>query len=202
MRNAKIASAFLVAAALSLLGSPAFSHGVVEERTPAPNSVVQESPVKVSVTADSLFLGPGGAQRGIDIFLKDSEGLFYGENCVEIFEFTASKVIALGQAGTYTVVYQAISADGHMLSDSYTFVFEPDSDHKPTSGNAAPLICGGAETPRDPDDTLQFATEQNDSGYTQADATAQRDGLSLVAVLLVVVAVGAAAIVVTRKPRT
>ena len=201
MRKAKIVSAVVVAAALSLTSSPAFSHGVVEERSPAPDSVVQESPVKVSVTADSLFSGPGGSQRRVDIFLKDSEGLFYGENCVEILDFTASKVISLGRAGTYTVVYQAISADGHTLSDSYTFTFEPNSEHEPASGNTAPVLCGDAEKTQDPDNTAQTAVEGNDSAYTEAVTAEHPDVLALAAVLLIVLAVGAAAIIVIRRPK-
>jgi hypothetical protein len=66
---------------------------------------------------------------------------------VTINERTMSHTLGLGEPGTYTVLYQFVSADGHTLQDSYTFVFEPSPEHVPTPGLSEPPMCG--ELPED-----------------------------------------------------
>jgi methionine-rich copper-binding protein CopC len=133
----------LIAAALSL-GFPAsaFAHNVVEDRDPAADSVVTTSPVTVSISTNDSFLDTGDATRGFAIVAQDASGLFFGDGCVSIDERTMSASLELGEAGTYTVLYQFVSADGHTLQDRYTFVFEPGADHVPASGRRAAPVCG------------------------------------------------------------
>ena len=136
-------------AALFLLGSPttAFAHNVVEDRDPAADSVVTLSPVTVSITTNDNFFDSGDVTRGFAIVARDATGLYYGDGCVTINERTMSQTLGLGEPGTYTVLYQFVSADGHTLQDSYTFVFEPSREHVPTPGLSEPPMCG--ELPED-----------------------------------------------------
>ncbi|MCF8550307.1 MAG: copper resistance protein CopC [Pontimonas sp.] len=133
----------LVGVALALgSAAPALAHNVVEDRDPAADSVVTQSPVTVSISTNDSFLDTGDATRGFAIVAQDGAGLYYGDGCVNIDERTMSATIDLGRPGTYTVLYQFVSADGHTLQDSYTFVFEPGADHGPAVGLVAPPVCG------------------------------------------------------------
>ena len=133
----------LVAGALALgPATPALAHNVVEDRDPAADSVVTTSPVTVSISTNDVFLDTGDATRGFAIVAQDATGLYYGDGCVTINERTMSATIDLGGTGTYTVLYQFVSADGHTLQDRYTFVFEPGADHSPAVGLDAPSVCG------------------------------------------------------------
>jgi methionine-rich copper-binding protein CopC len=133
----------LVATALALAPvTPALSHNVVEDRDPAADSVVTSSPVTVSISTNDNFLDTGDATRGFALVAQDASGLYYGDGCVSIDERAMSATLELGEAGTYTVLYQFVSADGHTLQDSYAFVFEPGADHVPASGRSAAPVCG------------------------------------------------------------
>lgn len=138
----------LVAGVMSLgVASPALAHNVVEDRDPAADSVVSTSPVTVSISTNDVFLDTGDATRGFAIVAQDDAGFYYGDGCVIINERTMSATIDLGGPGTYTVLYQFVSADGHTLQDSYTFDFEPGAQHRPAVGLDAPPVCG--EIPAD-----------------------------------------------------
>jgi methionine-rich copper-binding protein CopC len=126
--------------------SPAVAHNVVEDRTPAPGSTVTESPVDISLTTNDIFLDLGGDASGFGVVIRDSAGLYYGDGCVSVVERTMSTSAELGEAGTYEITYQFVSADGHSLSESYEFDFAPTASHTPALGYDAPAECG---VPRD-----------------------------------------------------
>jgi copper resistance protein C len=131
-----------------LLGaSPAYAHNVVEDRSPPPDSSVTESPVAISLTSDDVFLDLGGEARGFGVVVRDSTGLYYGNGCVDVSEQTMTASAELGGSGTYEIIYQFVSADGHSLSESYEFVFEPGPEHTAAKGYDTPAECG---VPRDP----------------------------------------------------
>jgi copper resistance protein C len=129
------------------LGGPASAHNSVEDRTPEPGAVVTSSPIAVSIATNDEFLDLSGEGRGFAIVGIDESGLFYGDGCVEIIERRMVAELALGQAGTYTIAYQFISADGHSLSDSYTIEFAPGPDHSAAEGHAEAPVCGATAPP-------------------------------------------------------
>lgn len=131
---------------LSLLagGSPALAHNVVEDYTPEPESTVTESPVAISITSNDMYLDLAGDGQGFGIVVRDSQGLYYGDGCHVVEERTLSSSVELGEAGTYEIVYQFVSADGHSLSESYTFEFAPGASHSPAVGYETPAECGVA----------------------------------------------------------
>ena len=125
-------------------GSPALAHNVVENYTPEPGSTVTESPVDISLTSNDLYLDLAGDGQGFGIVVRDSQGLYYGDGCHLVDERTLSASVELGEAGTYEIVYQFVSADGHSLSESYTFEFAPAASHSPAVGYETPAECGVA----------------------------------------------------------
>jgi copper resistance protein C len=156
------------------LGSPASAHNAVEELIPAPETTVTTSPLTVSLATDDLFLDLGENTGAFGIVMVDQEGLFYGDGCVSVIESRMIATIALGLSGTYQVVYQFVSADGHSLSGSYTVSFEPGQSHLPTTGLTEAPVCGAsypdANTPVSP------APEISETATPPALANPMNDG--------------------------
>ncbi len=121
---------------------PAYSHNIVEILEPAPESTISESPLTMSLTTNDFFLKLGNSPSGFAMNITDSSGLHYGDGCVDLAERAISTVVPLGSADTYTVVYQFVSADGHSVSGSWQFRFEPQATHLPSEGFATPARCG------------------------------------------------------------
>lgn len=128
--------------ALTGMGSVAVAHNVVEDRIPVPESTITNSPVDISISTDDLFLDVGANQGGFAIVMRDDAGLYYGDGCVELSERQMTARVAVGEPGTYSVVYQFVSADGHSLSESYTVEFQPTADHTPSPGRPDTPVCG------------------------------------------------------------
>lgn len=138
----RISTGALFATVALLVGPAAVAHNVVEDRIPVPESIITDSPVEVSIATDDIFLDLGENQGGFAIVMMDEAGLYYGDGCVELQERRMTASIPLGGAGTYTVVYQFVSADGHSLSESYTVEFQPTEDHVETPGIPTAPVCG------------------------------------------------------------
>lgn len=141
--------------AVLLAASPALAHNVVDERIPEPGSTISKSPLEISITSNDTYLDLSGAGQGFGIVVRDTEGLYYGDGCVVVEERTLQASAALGEAGTYEITYQFISADGHSLSNSYEFTFAPSGSHLPTQGLASPPECGVP-----PEDAVSFEPEE------------------------------------------
>ncbi|HEX7834445.1 MAG TPA: copper resistance protein CopC, partial [Pseudolysinimonas sp.] len=54
---------------------------------------------------------------------------------------------ALGAPGDYTMLWQAVSEDGHSVSGSIPFSWAPTDAVAPSIGSAEPPVCGQAPTP-------------------------------------------------------
>jgi methionine-rich copper-binding protein CopC len=140
------ASLSAVVVLLACLGSwsatSASGHNAVLETIPEAGSTVSESPVTVRVVTNDQLLDLGGAGSGFAIVVQNTDGLYFGDGCVTISDSDMSSTVQLGQAGQYTVTYQFVSADGHSLSDSFGFNFEPGQSHVPARGFPGPPVCG------------------------------------------------------------
>lgn len=130
--------------ALGPAGSqPAFAHNQVTTVSPEPDERVTASPVDITIQTSDMLLDLEGQGRGFAITVTDANGLYYGDGCVSVVDTTMSTSVALGEPGTYAITYQYVSADGHSLSDRYTFSFEPAESHFPAQGkSAAAPVCG------------------------------------------------------------
>ena len=120
--------------------------------TPAPGSVVTSSPASVSLT-----FGEDVTSIGSTIVVLDPNG-----NAMQMSEPTvtgatiAVELQPLTTAGTYHVNFRVMSKDGHIVNDSETFEFAPDSH------TAEPLfISSQTASP----ETSAVASDSSTAGY-------------------------------------
>jgi methionine-rich copper-binding protein CopC len=139
---AVVALISLVAVFLSWSVTSAIGHNVVVSTTPEAGSTVSDSPIDIRIVTNDQLLDLGGTGSGFAIVVRDAEGLYYGNGCVAIGDTEMSATAALGNSGDYTVTFQFVSADGHSLSDSFDFSFDPLSTHVPTAGFEQAPQCG------------------------------------------------------------
>lgn len=173
--------------ALIALSTPAFAHNAVEELTPAPDEVVSESPLAFSLATDDMLLDLGGEAAGFGVVVRDATGLYYGDGCVVVDERTMSARVELGEAGTYSIVYQFVSADGHSLSETYDVTFDPPASHTPAPGFEGPAECG---VPRDygavAAEAVVEAVAASDDATSTVTQEPSRDPLLIIGFLSVV----------------
>lgn len=137
---AAIAIAFVAVISWSAPG--ASGHNVVLETSPEAGSTVSESPVDIRVVTNDKLLDLTGTGSGFAIVIRDTEGLYYGDGCVTVGDTDMVATAELGEPGDYTVTFQFVSADGHSLSDSFGFTFDPQPSHIPASGFDEAPQCG------------------------------------------------------------
>lgn len=184
----------LAALALGLLAvlvtaAPAQAHNYLVASTPEAGETLTALPEHFSVTTNENLLDLGGNGSGFGIEVIDADGLYYGDGCVTVEGPTLSTVAAIGEPGTYRLVYQVVSADGHTVSDEFTFEWAPTGDYEASAGSATAGDCDGLYTRGD---------------GAQAPAEAASVDLSAVlwiggALLAVGIAVGVTLIVVRPK---
>jgi len=120
----------------------AWGHNAVLETSPEAGSTISDSPVDIRIVTNDQLLDLGGTGSGFAIVVRDVNGLYYGDGCVDVGEADMTASAALGEAGNYTVTFQFVSADGHSLSDSFEFTFDPAPTHTPALGFEQPPQCG------------------------------------------------------------
>lgn len=139
----------LVTAAVVLGGValPAQAHNVLVASTPAAGETLTALPAQFSITTNEPLLDTGGAGNSFALQVRDAAGLFYGDGCVTVIDAAMSTAASLGDAGAYTMLWQAVSADGHTVSGEIPFTWSPTGDVETTAGNAAPAVCGVDASP-------------------------------------------------------
>ena len=129
--------------AVLLTASPASAHNYLVSSTPEPGETLTELPEQFSVTTNEALLDLGGDGSGFGIEIIDAAGLYYGDGCVTVDGPSVSTAPAIGEAGTYRLVYQVVSADGHTVSDEFTFDWAPGAGFAASAGSATPGDCDG-----------------------------------------------------------
>ena len=138
-RGVSIALIALFGVAYPALAS---AHNNVVETTPQAGETITSSPVEVSLTTLEILLDLGGRSAGFAMVTRDHAGLYYGTGCVELTEDTMSTTVELGEPGDYEVVFQLVGADGHTISDRWSFTYSPTGDYVAAQGQSSPPVCG------------------------------------------------------------
>lgn len=157
-----------IAAAIAVLASvvapaPAWAHDSIVSSSPAAGATVDTELTTVSLTfsAELLDIGDDGGAFAIQVIGPDE--LYYNLECVEREGSTASTAVALGDSGTYRVLWQVVSSDGHPTFDSFEFSYDAPETASPAVGaDAAPCMPGTPVVEEEPD-TSDPADEPDDS---------------------------------------
>jgi methionine-rich copper-binding protein CopC len=189
------------------VAAPAQAHNFLVSSTPAAGEVVTALPESISVTTNGPLLDLSGNGAGFAIQVTDAAGSFYGDGCLTVSGSTLSTPAALGVAGTYRVVWQVVSEDGHTVSDEFTFEWAPTAEAERATGQAAPPVCG-AVVPEETTTPTADATPAPESVSTAAPvAKPEHENANLADVLwiggaiLAALAAGAVALVIVARRR-
>lgn len=161
MRRPVAAALLTLVTAAAVLGGvalPAQAHNVLVASTPAAGETLTVLPAEFSITTNEPLLDTGGAGNSFALQVRDAGGLFYGDGCVTVVDATMSATAALGAAGAYTMLWQAVSADGHTVSGEIPFTWTPSGDADVSTGNAAPAVCGVDSAPTPTPEATATAT--------------------------------------------
>jgi len=129
--------------AVLLTATPASAHNYLVSSTPTAGETLTALPEHFSVTTNEPLLDLGGDGSGFGIEIIDANGLYYGDGCVTVEGPTVYTMPEIGEAGTYRLVYQVVSADGHTVSDEFTFDWAPEAGFVASAGSATPGDCNG-----------------------------------------------------------
>ncbi|KRE21783.1 copper resistance protein CopC [Agromyces sp. Soil535] len=169
-----VASAALVA----LPAIPASAHNYLVASSPADGEVVTEQPGVISLETNEELLDVEG---GAVIQVQGPDGLYYGDGCTEVVGVSAQTVAELGTPGVYTVTWRVVSTDGHPVSGTWSFDWQPAEGVALGEGSAEPGACGGDVAVSTPG----AATEEPTDEATEEPADASSGSASLDALWIV-----------------
>jgi methionine-rich copper-binding protein CopC len=153
---------FVVAASVLGIAAPAFAHNFLVSSNPAAGQTLTKLPSKFIITTNEGLLDLSGHGAGFAFDVEDAHHQFYGDGCVTVTGPSMSIAPVIGAAGKYTVIWQIVSADGHVVSNHYTFTWAPSGSFTPAAGASHPQDCdgkSGGTAPPDPN-LGQDATKQ------------------------------------------
>ena len=168
------AGATLLVAASALLvvlpALPASAHNSVVATTPAEGATVTQQPGEISLeTNDELLELDGGSV----IEVQGPDGRYYGDGCTLIDGSTAAMEAELGAPGDYTVTWRVVSTDGHPISGTWAFTWQPAEGVALGEGSDAPGDCGGTAVVSTPGaDDAGGAGDSTDSSQSGAEPAA------------------------------
>ncbi|MDH6195350.1 methionine-rich copper-binding protein CopC [Mycobacterium frederiksbergense] len=130
----------LIVAALTLVGAPsAAAHAALISSDPADHSTLTSAPQRVSATFNEE-MQPAFANMTV----VGPDGNLWSEGEPQVAGTVVSVAVRpLGPAGTYTVNYRATSADGHVVSGSWSFDLTVASSGTPGPAASSPDQSGG-----------------------------------------------------------
>ena len=120
VRAVAIGAALVAASVLGLAG-PASAHNFLVSSTPSAGKTLTALPDAFTITTNEGLLDLSGHGAGFAFDIEDSHGQFYGDGCVTVTGSSMSIDPTIGAAGKYRVLWQIVSADGHVVSNSYSF---------------------------------------------------------------------------------
>jgi hypothetical protein len=100
----------------------ALAHAGLVSSTPAANSEVNVMPSEISVTFTEELMTIGGKEvNSISLNLMDGAEVTLTDVKVDGAVLSATVPVGEYESGIYEVFYKIVSADGHKLSDSFSF---------------------------------------------------------------------------------
>lgn len=133
-----VVTILLVAAMAAGGPAVAWAHAVRVAAAPAPDAALTAAPSRVSATFNEQLQSDFAAMTVVG-----PDGNLWSEGAPQVQGAMVSiGVRPLGPAGTYTVNYRVTSADGHVVSGSWSFTMTVAG-----SGTPGPAASASAHTP-------------------------------------------------------
>ena len=133
----------VVAASVLDTAAPAFAHNFLVSSTPSAGQTLTKLPSRFIITTNEGLLDLSGHGAGFAFDVEDAHHQFYGNGCVSVTGPSMSIAPVLGAPGKYSVIWQIVSADGHVVSNHFTFTWAPTGSFTPSVGASHPQDCGG-----------------------------------------------------------
>lgn len=124
---ASAVGALLVVGAVLVASAPAQAHNYLVQSTPKAGETLTVLPERFSITTNDTLLNIAGSGAGFALQVKDENGLYYGDGCIDVEGAGMSTAAALGAPGAYEVIWQVISTDGHTVSSDFSFTWHPST---------------------------------------------------------------------------
>ncbi len=182
--------------AVLAIAAPASAHNQIVSSTPSPNETLTALPTRFAIDTNNVLLDIGGTGRGFAFEIQDSHGKFYEDGCVSIVDDDMFTTARLGAPGSYTIIFQIVSADGHTVSGTIPFTWAPSRTAVVTKGVSSPPGCDGAAGPAKPDASATSTQTTRTSTVPIADVL-WIGGVILVVAIAVVVTLA----ILTRRRR-
>lgn len=140
-RHIRLALALAAAAMIpALAAAPAQAHDSLRSTSPAKDSTVTTAPEQVSLTLSQPPTDAASLNFSV-IKVTDSTGRTLSDGKVSITDATLSTTVAKGANGPVTVLWRAVSSDGHPIEGSYSFTVQ---DPALTAATPAPSAAAPA----------------------------------------------------------
>ncbi|MCU1530929.1 MAG: copper resistance protein CopC [Arthrobacter sp.] len=138
----------LAAAAMipALATAPAQAHDSLQSTSPAKDSTVSTAPEQVSLTLSESPTDAASLNFSV-IKVTDSTGVTLSDGKVNITDATLSTTLIKGVNGPYTVLWRAVSSDGHPIEGSYSFTVQDLALSATTPAAAAPSTSAPVTAP-------------------------------------------------------
>jgi len=177
-RRARVSGvALLVAASAALVvvpALPASAHNYLVSSAPAAGAVVTEQPGTVSLETNDDLLE---VEDGAVIQVRGPDGRFYSDGCTSVAGPSAETQVVLGAPGEYTVAWKVVSTDGHPISGTWAFTWQPGEGVELGDGSAEPLACGGGSAGDAVVSTPEPSTDDTSEGSDAAATSSPLDAL-------------------------
>lgn len=142
------AGAIIALAALAAISGPApaaVAHDTLQDASPeADDTVTQLNEVVLTFSGELVDFSQASFAQ-----IQGPDGLFYESTCSTIDRNVLSTAVKLGEPGVYSVVWNAVSSDGHPISEGYEFTYAPLDEVEPALGWDLPA-CGNEDSRAQP----------------------------------------------------
>lgn len=117
-----LVAAVFIAIAAVLFGpvNAASAHDELVSTDPAPDAVLAEAPEMLTLTFSAELLPQQGAT---EVQVTDASGAELADGAPVVAATTVTQAVQAG-AGVYTVLWRAVSSDGHPISGEYSFTVD------------------------------------------------------------------------------
>ncbi len=136
----RLAATVLLIVAMAISGTPsAWAHAVRVAADPAPDATVSTGPARVTATFNEQLQSSFAAMTVVG-----PDGNLWSEGSPQVQGATVGVAVRpLGPAGNYTVNYRVTSADGHVVSGSWSFTLTVAGNGTPGPSAAAGVADSG-----------------------------------------------------------